>query len=454
VHSYLTYLRDRFVLAHELLADTGSLFVQISDENSHRVRMLLDDVFGADNFVATIVVQKAGSTTTDLISNPCDYVLWYARDRSAARFRRLYVLKKFGGDRASKYSSVQLPNGLRRPVGGLTADQRRAARVFRLDAITSQGFRQLTSVPFDFQGKRYDTGPDKNWKTTLEGMARLANAERIVPSTDSLNYVRFLDDFPVFEVTTLWDDVGGIQSRADPKVYVVQTPKRLIERCMLMTTDPGDLVFDPTCGSGTTAIVAEQWGRRWITCDTSRVALSLARQRIMTMRFPYYALRPITNKDEARNPTGGWLTDPTGAIPGKATFKSKSVPHITLKSIARSTALDPIFAKHEGILGERLKNLNHALRDVTPALRQKLAGKLLEKQKREGKKSITDADRRRWNLPGGTGRRHSIPIRSGLRHCRMRSRNIAQLGGARWTKSTAALPRTPTSRSSSTIPTS
>jgi adenine-specific DNA-methyltransferase len=184
------------------------------------------------------------------------------------------------------------------------------------------------------------------------------------------------------------------------KEYVVETNTKVIERCLLMTTDPGDLVLDPTCGSGTTAYVAEQWGRRWITCDTSRVALALARQRLMTARFAFYQLRPLNTDDLQRNPRGTWLSDTTGKHPGKCTFQCKTVPHITLKSIARNTSLDPIFAKHEPILAERLAALNRALAEsATTELRQKLAYKLAEKQKREGKKAVTDADRRRWLLP-------------------------------------------------------
>jgi len=410
IHSYLAYLRDRLAMARELLADTGSIFVQISDENLHRVRCVMDEVFKAENFVAIIVVQKSGSTTTELISNPCDYVIWYAKEREKAKFNRLYIDKDFGSDRASKYTQAELSNGLRCPVSMLTEEGLKQTRIFRLDAITSQGLRQLTSVPFTFRGKQYNTGKEKNWKTSLEGMSRLERAERIEPSSESLNYVRFLNDFSVFELTSLWDDVGGIQSRSDPKIYVVQTPTKIIERCLLMTTDPGDLVLDPTCGSGTTAYVAEQWGRRWITTDTSRVALALAKQRLLTARFPYYKLRLLNAEDVAHNPHGTWLTDPMGELSGKCTFQCKTVPHITLKSIARNTSLDPIFAKHEPILAEKRKVLNAALKHVTTELRQRLIGKLAEKQKREGKKAITEADRRRWQLPKTEWQEWEVPF--------------------------------------------
>ncbi len=380
IHSYLSYLRDRFVIAKELLADSGSIFVQISDENLHRVRELLDEVFLSENFVAVIVVQKAGSTTAELISSPSDYVLWYAKQRKSATFNRLYLSKDVGGERASKYTAAELPSGEKRPLSTVTEDDQERVRVFRLDAITSQGFRQFTSVPFEFRARVFDTGTTKNWKTTLDGMRRLAQSDRIEDSSGTLNYVRFVEDFPVFELTTLWTDVGGIQSRSDPKVYVVQTPTRIVERCMLMTTKAGDLVLDPTSGSGTTAYVAEQWGRRWITIDTSRVAIAIARQRLLTSKFDYYEF-----KDEARGVEGG--------------FKCKTVPHITLKSIAQNTNLDPIFAKHELILDTELAACNATFAKVTDDLRRKLAGKVAGKQKAEGKKSISDADRRRWELP-------------------------------------------------------
>lgn len=211
--------------------------------------------------------------------------------------------------------------------------------------------------------------------------------------------MRFLGDFPASTLTNVWDDIGGIQSRADPKVYVVQTSTEAVKRCMLMTTDPGDLVLDPTCGSGTTAYVAEQWGRRWIMIDTSRVALALARQRLLTAKFDYYNLRPVTPEDRKRNSNGTWLNDLTGNNQGQYTFNCKTVPHITLKSIAQNAALDIIFNKHQPILDEKLASLNNELATVTPELRKRLMTKLVEKEKSQGKKSVTDADRRRWLLP-------------------------------------------------------
>ncbi len=232
------------------------------------------------------------------------------------------------------------------------------------------------------------------------------HAERVSGQGVRLSYIRKFNDFAGIDMGNSWLDTAGVSDR----VYVVQTNTKVIERCIHMTTDPGDLVLDPTCGSGTTAYVAEQWGRRWITIDTSRVALALARQRLMTSRFPLYRLRPLNADDVSRNPNGSWLTDPTGESAGKTTLKCKTVPHITLKSIARNTALDPIFARHESILTQKLKALNAALKPVTPVIRTTLRAKLEVKQKREGKSAITDADRRRWELPKATWQEWEAPF--------------------------------------------
>jgi len=398
VHSYLAYLRDRLMVARELLADSGSIFVQISDENLHRVRMVMDEVFGPENVAGLITFQKAGSTTSELLSNPADYILWYGKDVRRLKFISIYYEKLVGGSGASKYTSVQNRTGERLPLGSIGEDHEEPnGRVFRLDALVSQGYRATTSVPYSFRYFKYDTGTTKNWKTTLEGLRRLNEADRIEQSSGSLNYVRYLDDFPAVELTSIWTDIGGIQSRSDPKVYVVQTATEAIKRCLLMTTDPGDLVLDPTCGSGTTAYVAEQWGRRWITCDTSRVALSLARQRLMTAKFDYYALRELNDEDRTRHPEGTWLKEPTNGDP--RTLDCKTVPHVTLRSIAQNADLDPLFAKHEPLLEAALAACNAALTAVTPALREHLRTKLVAKAKTGGKRAITDADRRRWLLP-------------------------------------------------------
>ncbi|MGH7577438.1 MAG: DNA methyltransferase [Longimicrobiales bacterium] len=227
-------------------------------------------------------------------------------------------------------------------------------------------------------------------------MTHLLLAGRVQVTGRTLAYVRFIDDFPAVALTNTWTDVGGIQSRSDPKIFVVQTATEAVKRCILMTTDPGDLVLDPTCGSGTTAYVAEQWGRRWITIDTSRVALALARQRLMTATFPHYTVKDDDASDGKANPARGFIY--------------KTVPHITLKSIAQNVALDPIFAKHQEVLDARLADLNEALVEITPELRDTLKWKLVDKEKREGKRAVTDADRRRWLLPEKEWREWEVPF--------------------------------------------
>ncbi len=357
IHSYLAYLRDRFQVALDLLNETGSIFVQIGDENVHLVRNLLDEVFGRENFVSLISYSKTGGATGDLLPGTNDYILWFAKDKEQVKYRRLYSTKEVGGDGAAKYDRVELADGTRRP---LTAEERRGAplpagaRVFRLDNITSQsmgrekGEGAASWFPVKIAGREYRPTMQSRWKTNEAGMERLLAANRVAASRDSLNYVRFLDDFPAFALTNSWADIGGVQSRSDPKVYVVQTSTTAVMRCLLMTTDPGDLVLDPTCGSGTTAFVAEQWGRRWITTDTSRVALTLARTRLMSSRFPYYVL---ADSDEGRAKeaelNAGFL--PVG-IPGndiRQGFVTKRIPHVTLKAIAQNPEIKEGMARDE-----------------------------------------------------------------------------------------------------------
>jgi adenine-specific DNA-methyltransferase len=322
IHSYLTYMRDRLLLARELLAETGSIFVQISEDNVHHVRELLDETFGSDEYVATIVFRKTGGQTDKLLPNTVDYILWYARQRSTIKYRQLFAPKALGD------VSEDITTWFHETFDGvsrkLTSDERAnpairpPGRFFQAAPLTSQGFRTNTTVPFEFQGTTFHPGANANWKTTLDGMRRLAASNRIVRLGNTLRYKLYTDDFPATPIGNVWDDTqrGGF---SDQKIYVVQTPAKAIQRCMLMVTDPGDLVLDPTCGSGTTAFVAEQWGRRWVTCDTSRVALALARQRLLTAKFPFYRLRSTLVRDG---------------------FEYKAVPHITLKSIAQNARLD------------------------------------------------------------------------------------------------------------------
>jgi adenine-specific DNA-methyltransferase len=398
VHSYLSYLRSRLGVAKELLSESGSIFVQISDENLHRVRCLMDEVFGASNFLAVINYQTMTPLESGYIESVFDYIIWFAKDKPKMKYRNVLRPKQFEGNPEFKFVEE---SGFYEELADeeleSVATSKRRDQVFKRSVLESSGFTQSCMFPFPFEGKTFSPRGGKSWRTNPEGMDRLSLASRLFVRGSKLYFKLFFKDFGYTSLLNSWSDtVAGF---ADAKFYVVQTHPKVVQRCMLMTTDPGDLVLDPTCGSGTTAFVAEQWGRRWITCDTSRVALSLARQRLMTGRFPYYKLRPVTAEDLKRNPKGTWLTDPSGQVAGKCTFKYKTVPHLTLKSVARNTSLDPIFHRHEQILAARLEALNKVLVQVPNDIRQKLLAKLYEKQKREGKKSITEADRRHWELP-------------------------------------------------------
>jgi adenine-specific DNA-methyltransferase len=347
VNSYLTYLRDRLLVARELLTESGSLFVQIGDSNVHIVRSVLDEVFGAENFCAQIQFRTTSGATGELLAGTVDYLLWYAKDRGEVKYRKLYRVKELGGQAAGAYSLVQLPSGERRPM---TSGERRDAsqlpqncRPYQLDNLMSQspgrrkGDGAAAWFPVEFEGHIYHPNMQSTWKTNELGMERLRWARRLGVTINSLRYVRFIDDFPAFPITNFWDDTTTF---GKDKIYVVQTNTKVIERCLLMTTDPGDLVLDPTCGSGTTAYVAEQWGRRWITIDTSRVALALARQRLMTAKYPFYLLADSRAGRLLEAQLGGQppAAGPTGEDVRKG-FVYERVPHITLRSIAHNLDL-------------------------------------------------------------------------------------------------------------------
>ena len=315
IHSYLSYLRDRLLLARELLADSGSVFVQISDENVHHVRELCDEIFGTNNFVRLISFQKTGGKSGNVLSCTVDYLVWYAKDLPSIKYHQLYTNRIAGDTSLERYDMVMLRDGSSRHItpeeraSGIIPD---GARRYQLAPLYSDGAG--SNFPeFEFKGKKYRPRADTHWKTTIDGLQRLAEQERIEVMGNVIRYRRYVDDFPVIPITDRWDSMqSGVL-----RLYVVQTAVQVIARCMLMTTDPGDLVLDITCGSGTTAFVAEQWGRRWITCDTSRVAITLAKQRLMTATFDYYKL----------------AHEEQGVGSG---FVYKTVPHITLKSIANN----------------------------------------------------------------------------------------------------------------------
>lgn len=329
LHSYLTYLRDRLLLSRELLRDSGSIFLQISDENLHHVREVMDEVFGEKNFSSIIAIRKTGGATSETVPTVVDYILWYAKSREHLKYCPLFVQKVLGEEGATEYTNVELPDGKVRQIDEAELSGREAlptgAKVFATDSVVSEGFRANTSVPFEWNGIKFDPGKTKNWKTSIEGMLRLCELGRILPRQGFRIYKRYFSDFPYRALTNVWMDVRGALDR----IYAVQTDKNVVQRCILMTTDPGDLVLDPTCGSGTTAHVAEQWGRRWITIDTSRVPLSLARQRLLTATFPYFKL-----KDDARGPIGGFVYAARKNSHGEEV--GGIVPHVTLGSIANN----------------------------------------------------------------------------------------------------------------------
>ncbi len=336
LHSYLSYLRDRLLLARELLHPSGSIFVQISDENLHHVREVMDEVFGAENFAGIIGFFKTSSQSTDAIPSIVDFVLCYARDRQRQRLRTLHRMKAAGERGAKQYTLLVSPD--MSDIVRMTDEQLRGAspipegwKVCALGPLTSQGFQEGRSGNYEFEGRFYTPPPNRHWSydPAIGGeMDRLATMGRIKVSGSSIRSVLLADDNPLTTYDNVWMDTGS-GSFTEEWLYVVQTNAKVIERCLLMSTDPGDLVLDPTCGSGTTAFVAERWGRRWITCDTSRVPLALARQRLLTATFDYYAL-----KDEKRGPAGGFLYERRQNKKGEEL--GGIVPHMTLKSIANN----------------------------------------------------------------------------------------------------------------------
>jgi len=349
LHSYLTYLRDRFLLTRDLLATSGSIFVQINDEHVAHVRELLDEVFGSDCFIVTIPIKKKGSQKSHLMDPVNDYLVWYSRsprDSGLVRFNPLFVRRKLDADLLAEFKFVELPDRREFPVtalpspDGLVTDYRLnpeklfedhpGARLYRSNPLTSGGERRNQSLPYTHRGRTYSPGPGRCWKTTVAtddgstpGMDRLARAGRLLAGDGQLRFKSYLDDFGHVSLSNWWDNLGG----APDPIYVVQTNPEIVQRCLLMTTNPGDLVLDPTCGSGTTAYVAEHWGRRWIAIDTSRVPLALARQRLLTATFSYYQL-----KDETRGPVAGFVYARKRNRRGEEI--GGIVPHATLESIA------------------------------------------------------------------------------------------------------------------------
>lgn len=368
IHSYLSYLRDRFLLVRDLLTDSGSIFVQIGDENVHRVRALMDEVFGEENFCSQISFRTTGGQSNSLLASSFDIILWYAKCRRNIKYSPLYIEKQKGSGGSGQYSLLENRRELFLPIS-MTKEQKEhlseipdTFKILAHDTLYSSGApSNLDEQTFSY--KQYNLKcPDNNhWKTTRLGLIRLYHANRFLLSGKTLRYKRYWDDFPVMDMENLWADTGR-SGFSDKKRYVVETTPRVIARCILMATDPGDLVLDPTCGSGTTAYVAEQWGRRWITIDTSRVALALARARIMGARYPYYLMTdsPEGQAKEAELNGRGPSTTPTfNNI--RLGFVYERVPHITLKSIANNAEIDVIYEKWQRTLEPLRATLNAQL---------------------------------------------------------------------------------------------
>ena len=340
IHSYLTYLRDRLTVARELLTESGSIFVQISDENVHRVRCLLDEVFGDANFVSTIAWTRANMTSSTELASVSDYLLWYAKDKRQIKYNQLYMERdeRIAEPLLRRYYNVELPNRTRRRMTKEEMENPsllpEGSRRFADYSVSSQTGGSA-NYAYKFEGRTYLPPGDRGWAASQDGLNRLTKQGRLLPLGKTLCYIRYADDFPGQAITNLWTDTAGSRSG---RMYVVETNPKVVQRCILMTTDPGDLVLDPTCGSGTTAYVAEQWGRRWITIDTSRVALALSRTRLMSARYSCYRL--VDSNDI------------------KQGFVYKTLPYISLSDIANNTDIDDIHAEYAKKLEPLLTKMN------------------------------------------------------------------------------------------------
>jgi adenine-specific DNA-methyltransferase len=371
IHSYLTYLRDRLTVARDLLTDSGSIFVQIGDENVHRVRAVMEEVFGEDNCVSLIGFAKTSGSTEEHLGQTTDYLLWFCKDKSRVKYRAALKRKKPGEKGGTNYNRVRDLAGVSNSLTDTSLGDARIGtgewRIYSLDNLTSQsagrdkGEGAASWFGVELDGRIHKPSLSVRWKTNERGMARLKAGGRLEATASRLGYIRYLEDFPAVQISNRWDDVGA--SFMADKIYVVQTSQTVIQRCILMSTDPGDLVLDPTCGSGTTAAVAEHWGRRWITVDTSRVALALARARIMGSRYPFYLLADsregqlkeaeVTHTPPVSQPVHGNL---------RYGFVYERVPHITLKSITNNAEIDVISGKWQVRLETTRELLNESLK--------------------------------------------------------------------------------------------
>ncbi len=366
IHTYLSYLRDRLTVARDLLAESGSIFVQIGEENVHRVRGLMDEIFGSDNYVNMIPFMKTAGLESQFLPNVNDYILWFAKNSAMAKFRKPYMLKEIGGEGTSQYTWVEEEMADVRPLNAnemaaAALNQKLEGRLFSHQSAYTAGAARTTLFDFEFEKRRFTLPVGQRWRTLPQGMNRLVRSSRLFVIGNSLRYKRFFTDFLAVPIQDVWRDTS-VSGFSEARTYVVQTNPKVISRCVSMTTDPGDLVLDPTCGAGTTAYVAEQWGRRWITVDTSRVALALARARVMGARYPYYLLADspegqarqaeIERRAPSESPTYGDV---------RQGFVYERVPHITLRAIANNTEIDVIWEDAQEELEPLREQLNEAL---------------------------------------------------------------------------------------------
>ena len=354
IHSYLTYLRDRMTAMRDLLTDSGSIFVQIGDENVHRVRALMDEVFGEDNFVSQINFKSMGALGQGDIPNVFDYLIWYARDKKSMKFRPVFRIQDFEGDPEYRFfADTTEPLGYRTKEVNETLPKDNEG-VFRRSTLTSSGYTPSCTFEYEFQGQTFSPFGRKSWRTNREGMDTLFRANRLFILGKNLYFRRYATDSQLIQLENAWVDAPA----ASDRIYIVQTAPKFVERCIQMTTDPGDLVLDPTCGSGTTAVVAEQWGRRWTTLDTSRVSLALARARLMGMKYPYYYLADSADGREKEQDVSGKIQHDTPTQNDiRQGFVYERAPHIMLKTIANNAEIDVIWDKYQA----KLEPLRHTL---------------------------------------------------------------------------------------------
>ncbi len=359
IHSYLAYLRDRFTAMRDLLTESGSIFVQIGDENVHRVRALMDEVFGEDNFCSLIQVQKTGGQASSLLANTVDFILWYGKNKSQIKYRQLFTDRKKGHTSLDRYDQLLFIDGTRRRLAKHEIENRTAiseGTFCREQSLISSGL-SASNQNVVIRGREFSPRGNSHWKTTVEGIQRLDFAGRVGVGPSTISYVRTVADFPIIPIHDRWD---GLQIGQGLN-YIVETSPKVIERCILMATDPGDLVLDPTCGSGTTAYVAEQWGRRWITLDTSRVALALARSRLMGARYPYYLLADSSEgREKEQSVTGHLQSEIKTNNDIQQGFVYERAPHIMLKTIANNAEIDVIWDSYQ----EKLEPLRKALNTI------------------------------------------------------------------------------------------